>query len=293
MKKENKIKLGLPSRGLRDQTLKLFKLANYETKFSESLYHLKIDDPEIECILARTEEIASYIEKGIIDAGITQKARLLDQKVKAIEVTELNYGNNTWWNAKVVLAIPKDSKIKSLKGLEGKKILTRLPEITKNYLKSHKVKAKVELVSWPTEPKIPIFGDAVVEFTNTGEALKTHNLKVLDVLMETSPVLIINIKTWQNKWKREKIENLGILLKGARIGLEMVGLMLHVSSEKIEDVLKILPALKRPTVTRLKGQNWFSVFTVADEKETREIIPKLKKIGCTDIVELPLNKVVL
>lgn len=293
MEKIKKIKFGFPSREWQNQTIKLFELTGYKIKLEKALYYLEIDDPEIECVLARTEEIASYVEKGTIDAGITQKVHLLEQKAKVVEVAELNYGNDVWWNTKLVLAIPEDSKIKSVKDLEGKKVLARVSEIAKEYLKKHKVKAKVEWSDRPTEPKIPSFGDAIFEFTNTGNALKAHNLKILDTVMETIPELIANQKTWRNKWKREKIENLGILLKGARLALEMAGLMLHVSGEDIGKALKILPALKKPTITRLREKNRFDILTVVNKKEIRTLIPKLKKNGCTDIVEFPLNKVVI
>ena len=293
MKKTKKIKFGFPSREWQNQTIKLFELAGYKIKLEKALHQLEIDDPGIECVLARTEEIASYVEKGIIDAGITQKVHLLEQKVKVVEVAELNYGNDVWWNTKLVLAIPENSKIKSVKDLEGKKVLARVLEIAKDYFKKHKIKAEVEWSDRPTEPKIPTFGDAIVEFTNTGNALKAHNLKILDTLMETTPELIANQEIWKNKWKREKIEDLAILLRGARNGLEMVGLILHASNQMMEKVLKVLPALKKPTVTQLRERNWFDVLAVANKKEIRKIIPKLKKIGCTDIVEFPLNKVVL
>jgi len=288
MKKINKIKFGFPSGVLRDQTVELFEKAGYEVNLQESLYQLKIDDPEIECYLARVQEITRNVEEGIMDAGITEKAFILDQKVDVVEI-----GHNILRNAKIVLAVPENSKIKLVKDLEGKKILARVPEITKNYLRKYRVKAKVEWTDRPGEPKIPTFGDAIVEFTNTGNALKTHNLKIIDTLMETTPELIANQEIWKDKWKREKIENLAILLKGARLAQEYVGLMLHASNEMMEEVLKVLPSLKKPTVTQLRGKNWFDVLTVANKKEIRKIIPKLKKIGCTDIVEFPLNKVVI
>ncbi len=293
MKKIKKIKFGFPSREWQSQTIKLFELAGYKVKLEENLYHLEIDDPEIECILAKTEEITSSVEKGIIDAGITQKVHLLEQKVKVVEVAEFNYGNDVWWNTKLVLAIPEDSKVKSVKDLEGKKVLARVLEIAKEYFKRQKVKVNLEWSDRPTEPKILTFGDATVEFTNTGNALRAHNLKILDILMETTPVLIVNQKSWQNKWKREKMEDLAILLKGARLAQEYSGLMLHASNEMMEEVLNILPALKKPTVTHLRGENWFDVLTVVKKKEIRKLIPQLKKIGCISIVEFPLNKVVL
>jgi len=292
MKKLNKIKLGFPSREWRNQTIKLFEVAGYKVKFEGNLHRLEIDDPEIECVLAKTEEIASFVEKGILDAGITQKVHLLEQKVKIVEVAKFNYGNDVWWNTKLVLAVPEDSKVKSVRDLKGKKILARVSEIAKEYFNKHRVKAKIEWSDRPTEPKIPTFGDAAVEFTNTGNALKAHNLRIVDVLMETSPTLFMNEKSYKDKWKREKIEDLAILLVGARLAQEYSGLMLHASNKMMEKVLKILPALKKPTVTHLRGENWFDVLTVAKKKDIRELIPKLKKIGCTDIIEFPLNKVI-
>ena len=287
-----KIKFGFPIREWRNQTIKLFEAAGYKMKLEESLYRLEIDDPEIEFFLAKTEEIASFVEKGVLDAGITQQVHLLNQKVKVVKVAKFNYGNNVWWNTKLVLAVPENSRIKSIKNLQGKKVLVRVSEIAKEYFKKHKVRAKIEWSDRPTEPKIPTFGDATIEFTNTGNALKAHNLKVIDVLMETSPWLIANEKSYQDKWKRGKMEDLAMLLQGAGLAREYSGLMLHASNEMMEQVFKILPSLKKPTVTHLRGENWFDVLTVADKKKIRELIPQLKEIGCTDIVEFPLNKVI-
>jgi len=292
MKKINKIKLGLPIELLKDQTVKLFQAAGYNLQIDEGLYRGYIDEPEIEIFLARDQELTFYTKQGAVDAAIAQEAYLLDQKVKIVPIASFDYGVNIWSNAKIVLAVPENSKIKSIKDLKGKKILSRVPTLTKEYLKRHNIAAKVEWTDRPAEPKIPSLGDAIVEFTNTGTTLKAFNLKIIDVLLETSPTLFMNKKSYQDKWKREKIENLAILLKGARLAQEHAGLMLHASNEMMDKVLKVLPALKKPTVTQLNGENWFDVLTVANKKEIRKIIPKLKKIGCTDIVEFPLNKVV-
>jgi len=293
MKKQNKIKFGFPWEYLREGAVELFKKAGYEVEVDEHSYRIEIDDPEIECITSKVEELAPLVEKGIVDVGITEKAFILDSKAKVIELVDLDYGYKTWESAKIVLAVSENSRINSVKDLKGKKIATWVPEIAKNYLKKHKVKAEVEFTNLPAEPKCPSLVDGVIEFVNTGNSLRKFRLKTLDILMETSPWLIANKEAWKNKWKRKKIENLAILLKGARLGQEMAGLMLHASNEMVEEVLKVLPALKKPTVTQLRGENWFDVLAVADKKEIRKIIPKLKKIGCTDIVEFPLNKVVL
>lgn len=292
-KKEHKVRLGLPRGLLKGQTEKLFSAAGYELKIEESFYRARIDDPEIEIFLARDQELTGYTELGAIDAAVGQWAYVLDQQVKVVPIEKFKYGVNIWGNAKIVLAVPKTSKIKSVKDLAGKKILARLPRIAREYLKKHKVQAEIEWTDRPSEPKVPLLGDAIVEFTNTGKTLEAFNLKIIDVLLETSPTLFMNKKAFQNKWKREKIEDLAVLLQGARLAEDMAGLMLHASNKMLEHVFKILPALKKPTVTHLRGEDWFDVLTVVDRKELRKLIPELKKIGCTDIVEFPLNKVVL
>lgn len=290
----NKIKFGFPSREWRSQTIKLFEMADYNPVFEEALLSLKIDDIDFECTLERTEGIAEHVEKGIFDAGITQSIRLVEQNIKnVVKVAEFEYGNNVWWKTKLVLAVPEKSKIKSVKDLKGKKVLTRVSKITKEYFKKNKVSAEIEWTDRPTETKVPTLGDAVVEFTNTGNAMRNNGLRIIDVIAETVPVLIANQSAWKNKQKREKIEDLGLLLSGARFGENYAGLMLHASNDMMEEVLNVLPSLKKPTVTHLRGENWFDVFTVAEKEKIREIIPKLKKIGCTDIIEFPLKKVVI
>lgn len=293
MKKQKEIKFGFPWEYLREGAVELFKLAGYKVNIDEHSYRIEIDDPEIRCIASKVEELAPLVEKGILDAGITEKAFILDAKANVVEIVDLDYGYKTWKKAKIVLAVSENSKIKTVKDLEGKKILTWVPEISKDYLRKHGVKAEIEFTNLPAEPKCPFFADGIIEFVNTGESLRKFRLKILDTLMETSPWLFANKKTFQDKWKRKKIEDLAMLLKGARLALEYSGLMLHASNEMMAEVLKVLPALKKPTVTQLRGENWFDVLTVIKKKELREIIPKLKKIGCTGIVEFPLNKVVL
>lgn len=294
MKKENKLKFGFPAGIIKDEIIELFKKASYSVNFNEKLQKVEIDDPEIECLVTRPIEIAPFVEKGILDAGIVTTAAVLETKAKVTDVCNLDYEKSTLGKTKLVLAIPKNSDIKSLKDLNGKKIITRVPEITKKFLKENKISAEIIFSDTEVaEAKVLVIADAAVEFTKTGSTLKTYNLKAIKVLMENLVILVTNKKSLENKWKREKIESLGLLLKGARVAQEMVGLMLHASNDMMEEVLKILPALKRPTVTRLRGENWFDVSTVADKKEVRKIIPKLKKIGCTGIIELPLNKVVV
>lgn len=293
MKKQKKIRFAFPWEYLRDGAVELFRKAGYEMSIDEHSYRVEIDDPEIEFITSKVEELAPLVEKGIVDVGITEKAFVLDAKAKVVNLADLNYGYKTWKGAQVVLEVPNNSKIKSVKDLEGKKIATWVPNITKDYFQKRKVRVDIESTNLPAEPKCPALVDGVVEFINTGTAMKKFNLKIIDVLMETSPWLIANGESYSDKWKRRKIDDLTLLLKGARLAQEYAGLMLHASNDMMERVLKVLPALKKPTVTHLRGENWFDVLTIANKIEIRKIIPKLKKIGCSDIVEFPLNKVVL
>ena len=294
-KKENKIiRLGIPTRFLLPPTLTIFKAASYDLEVDEKTFQAKIDDPEIQCFLERTREITKEVENGILDVGISATDRVIGIGAKVVEVCSLDYTREgVWGKGKIVLVVPKDSKIKTLKDLNGKTIITRFPEITEEFLKKNKLSAKIDISDVPNESRIGKLADAGVEFVLTGSTLENYHLKSIAFLMETSAILIANPKSLKDKWKKEKIENLGLLLKGARLGQEMAGLMLHASNNMMEEVLKVLPALKKPTVTHLRGENWFDVFTVANKKEVREIIPKLKGIGCTDIVEFPLNKVVV
>ena len=292
MKKENKIKFGIPGWTLREPIEELFIKTGYDFKIDERSSAVYIDDPEIDCFFARAKEICPLIERGILDGGIVSKAAIAETKTKLSEICDLSPLMSISGETRLVLAVPEKSKIKLLRDLKGKKIVTRVPEITKEFLRKNKISATIEFSDGANEAKVPGFADALVELTNTGATLKAHNLKILEVLMKDSVILGANEKSLQNKWKRKKMEDLAILLKGARLAREYAGLMLHASNDMMEAVLKILPSLKKPTVTHLRGENWFDVLTVAKKKEIRELIPKLKKIGCTDIVEFPLNKVI-
>lgn len=295
MKKENKIKFGFPGGAIKDHTIELFKMAGYQIEFDEKFQKVKIDDPKLECVVTRPIEIAPFVEKGFLDAGIVTEAAVLESGAKVVNISNLGYEMSIWDNANVLLAVPENSNIKTLKDLKGKKIVTRIPKITKEFLKKKNISAEI-LVSdmLVNESKVGLVADAIVEIYNRGSTLRAYNLKPLASFMKSQAILITNKSIFEkDKWKREKIESLGLLLKGARLAQEYSGLMLHASNNMMEEVLKVLPALKKPTVTQLRGENWFDVFTVAKKKMVREIIPKLKKIGCTDIIEFPLNKVVI
>ena len=296
MKNEQKLRLGIPTRFLLPQTLDLLKAAGYNVEIEENTFRAKIDDPEIECYLGRAVEVAKRVADGIFDVGISSKDRVIEAGVQTQiqELCDLEYTRKgIWGSGKIAIIVPNASDIQDIKDLEGKIILTRFPEVTKQFLQEHKVTAILEVSDIPNEPQIGKLADAGVEFVLTGGTLEAYNLRSIATIMETSAVFIANKDALQDTWKKEKIDDLLLLLQGARRGQEMVGLMLHASNDMMEEVLKILPALKKPTVTLLRGENWFEVFTVAKEKEARKLIPQLKNIGCTNIIEFPLNKVVI
>ena len=287
-----KLRLGIPKGSLQDATINLFKKAGYVIRVDERSYYPKIDDPEIECVLIRAQEMARYVEEGAIDAGLTGKDWIVENGADVVEIAELLYAKQGLGKVKWVLAVPENSKIKGVKDLQGKRIATELVNVSKNYLKKHKVKANVEFSWGATEVKPPQLADAIIEVTETGASLKVNKLKIIDTIMESSTRFIANKSAWKNKNKRKKMLNLAILLKGAIAAEEKVGLMMNVPNKKLDKILKILPAMKKPTISKLVGCDWSDVFTVADEKEVRGLIPKLKRAGAQGIIELPLNKVI-
>lgn len=288
-----KLKLGIPKGSLQEYTLRAFKLAGFDIKIPPRGYFLKIDDPEIKCFLLRPQEIPKYIEKGKLDLGISGDDWIRETKAEVIEVCDLRYAKNKIKKVKWVLAVPKDSKIKSIKDLEGKTISTEALNLAKDYLEKNKVKAKIEFSWGATEVKPPRFTDAIIDLVETGASLKAHNLKILDTIFESSTKLIANKKSWGDKWKKEKIKDLTLLLKGAVDSEEAVSLTMHVLEEKLKSTLETCPEIKRPVIKKIAGENWYDVSFSCQEKETRELIPKLKRLGCQGIIEFPLNKAIL
>ena len=287
---ENKLKLGIPKGSLQEYTIKIFQSADFDINVPERGYFLKIDDPEIECFLLRPQEIPRYIEKGKLDLGISGDDWILESKAKIIEVCDLKYAKQKIKKVKWVLAVPQSSKIKSVKDLKGKTISTEAVNLVKNYLKKSKVKARVEFSWGTTEVKPPRFADAICDITETGASLRAHNLKVIDTILVSSTKLITNKQAWQDKWKKEKIKDLALLLQGAVGGEEMVNIMMHIPGTKLNRILKFLP--KAPTIKKLIGENWYDIEISCKERETRELIPRLKRMGCQGIVEFPINKIV-
>ncbi|OPY74436.1 MAG: ATP phosphoribosyltransferase [Syntrophorhabdus sp. PtaU1.Bin058] len=286
------LKIGLPKGSLQETTFKLFKNAGYTIKLLERSYVPSIDDPEIEGLVIRAQEMARYVEDGILDMGITGWDWVLEQDAKVVELVRLKYGKVGFRGVKWVVAVPADSRIRRVEDLKGKKIATELVGFTKRYLKKKGIEAAVEFSWGATEVKPPLLADAIVEVTETGASLKANNLRIIETILESETVLIANRGAWKDKWKRRKMENITMLLKGALLAEEKVGLKMNVPKSKLDKVTGILPSLHTPTVSNLSDQKWVAVEVIMDEKTVRNIIPELKRAGAQGIVEYPLNKVI-
>ena len=287
------LKLGLPKGSLQDASLQLFRRAGYEINVSSRSYFPTVDDDEIQCMLIRAQEMARYVEDGILDAGLTGKDWIEENESKVIEVADLVYAKQTFGKVRWVLAVPEKSPFQSVKDLHGKIIATELVGVTKRYLERNGVTAKVEFSWGATEVKPPVLADAIVEVTETGSSLRANGLRIVETVLESNTKFIVNPGSWENAWKRQKVETLIMLLQGAIEAAGKVGLMLNVLRADLEKVLSVLPALKRPTISALSDSDWVAVNTVIEEKTVREIIPRLKAANAQGIVEYPLNKIVV
>ncbi|MFC1768083.1 ATP phosphoribosyltransferase [Candidatus Margulisiibacteriota bacterium] len=286
------IKIGIPKGSLEGKTKELFKKAGYVIKGTERSYFPNVDDNEIEVMLVRAQEISRYVEQGVLDVGITGSDWVKENDSDVATIAELVYAKAGRKKVKWVLAVPSDSKINSVKDLEGKRIATELVKASEAYLKKNNVKASVEFSWGATEAKPPELADAIIEITETGSSLKANKLKIIDTIMESVTVVVANKASLKDAWKKEKIDNVTLLLKGALMAEEMVGLKMNILKNKLDGLLKILPALQKPTISPLSDDKWVDVDTIIEEKVVREIIPKLKKAGASGIVEYPLNKVI-
>ncbi len=287
-----KLKLGIPKGSLENATIDLFRRAGFAITTSSRSYFPSIDDPEIECMLIRAQEMARYVEDGILDAGLTGRDWIEENESQVVAVADLIYAKQSFGKVRWVLAVPASSSFRSVKDLEGKIIATELVATTRRYLAAHGVTAKVEFSWGATEVKPPVLADAIVEVTETGSSLRANNLTIIDTVLESNTQLIANHQSWKDDGKRRKLEDIRMLLQGAINALGKVGLMLNVHKDHLGDVLKVLPALKRPTVSHLSDEEWLAVNTILDETAVRDIIPRLKKAGGEGIVEYPLNKIV-
>jgi len=288
-----KLKLGIPKGSLENATIDLFRRAGFAITTSSRSYFPGIDDPEIECMLIRAQEMARYVEDGILDAGLTGRDWVEENEAFVVPVADLIYAKQSFGKVRWVLAVPEASSFHSVKDLEGKIIATELVATTKRYLASHGVKAKVEFSWGATEVKPPVLADAIVEVTETGSSLRANKLKIIDTVLESNTQLIANRDSWEDPEKRRKLEDIKMLLEGAINALGKVGLMLNVHKNDLAAVLGVLPALKRPTISHLSDEDWLAVNTILDESTVRDIIPRLKQAGGQGIVEYPLNKIVL
>jgi ATP phosphoribosyltransferase len=287
------LKLGVPKGSLEKQTLSLFEKSGWKINISERSYFPDINDDCIKCTICRAQEMSHYVENGTIDAGITGKDWIEENESDVVVVDDLVYSKVSQHPSRWVLAVPVNSKIKALKDLKGKKIATELVNFTSRYFQKRNIDVKVEFSWGATEAKaVSGLADAIVEVTETGSTLKAHGLRIIHVLMESNPQVIANKRSYKDEWKREKIGQIILLLKGALRAENMVGLKMNVPKEKLKAVISILPSLNAPTVAGLYNSNWTSVETVVDSRMVRELIPRLIKSGAEGIIEYPLNKVI-
>jgi ATP phosphoribosyltransferase len=287
------LKLGIPKGSLQDATLELFARAGWKITLSSRSYVPTIDDPEIECLMVRAQEMARYVETGALDAGITGHDWVVETGAAVDELSELVYAKQRLARVRWVLAVPEDSPMRDVRDLAGKTIATEVVQITETYLARHGVKARVEFSWGATEVKVPQLADAIVEVTETGSSLRANRLRIVDTVLESATVFIMNRSAATEPWKREKAENLILMLQGAIAAASKVGLLLNVHRDDLAAVLGVLPALKKPTISALSDPDWVAVNTIIEESVVRQIIPKLKAAKAQGIVEYPLNKIVL
>jgi len=288
-----KLKLGIPKGSLENATVDLFRRAGFQITVSSRSYFPSIDDPDIECMLIRAQEMARYVEDGVLDAGLTGRDWVLENDAHVHTVADLIYAKQSFGKVRWVLAVPESSPVKSVKDLQGKIIATELISATERYLQSHGVTAKVEFSWGATEVKPPELADAIVEVTETGSSLRANKLRIVETVMESNTQLIANLDAWKDDWKHRKLEDMRMLLEGAINALGKVGMMLNVEKKNLAAVLAVLPALKKPTISPLSEGEWLALNTILDETTVRTILPRLKEAGAQGIVEYPLNKIVM
>ena len=286
------LKLGIPKGSLENATIDLFRRAGFQITVNSRSYFPAIDDPNIECMLIRAQEMARYVEDGVLDAGLTGLDWIAETGATIEPIADLIYAKQSFGRVRWVLAVPENSDVVSVKDLEGKVIATELVETTKRYLERNGVTAKVEFSWGATEVKPPVLADAIVEVTETGSSLRANNLRIVETVLESNTQLIANIESWKNAGKKQQLLDIKMLLDGAIAAMGKVGLMMNTPRSSLQAVLDVLPALKTPTVSSLSDENWLALNTILDESTVRTIIPRLKAAGATGIVEYPLNKIV-
>jgi len=291
-KESPSLRFGFPKGSLQDSTFRLFKKGGYNVSVGSRAYVPSVDDPEISGLLIRSQEMARYVQDQVLDAGICGRDWVLENDADVVEVCELKYSKQTNKPIRWVVAVPNDSPIKGIKQLQGKRIATELVGYTERYLKKHGVKATVEFSWGATEVKPPVLADAIVELTETGSSLKANNLRIIETILESVTVLIANKAAFKDPWKRRKLENMAMLLQGAIIAEEKVGLKMNVPRKSLDAVLATLPSMYAPTISNLTNDSWVSIEVILDEKVVRDLLPTIKRAGASGIVEYPLNKVI-
>ena len=289
---DNILKLGIPAGSLQEATAELFRKAGYNIKFSSRSYYPTIDDDEIECLSIRAQEMARYVEQGILDAGITGHDWIVETNADVHEVSELVFSKVSRRPVRWVLAVPEDSPIKTVKDLQGKRIATEAVGLTERYLEKHGVQAEVEFSWGATEVKPPRLVDAIVEVTETGSSLRANALRIVDEVIQSTTRLIANRNSYRDPWKQQKLNNISLMLQSCLAAEGKVGLMLNVRRNDLPRVLGGLPALEQPTVSSLSDPDWVAINTILDEAVVRTIVPQLRDAGATGIVEFPINKII-
>ena len=286
------LKLGLPKGSLQESTFRLFKKAGFNISARERSYYPAVDDPELDGMLIRAQEMSRYVEEGVLDVAITGNDWILDNRSHVVAVADLVYSKQTLTPCRWVLAVPNDSPFEKAEDLQGKKIATELVHVTEDYFSRHGVSADIEFSWGATEVKPPVLADAIVEITETGSSLRANKLRIIDTVLLVKNQLIANEAAWEDPWKRQKIENIAMLLKGALMAEGKVGLKMNLAKKDMDKIMTILDSLKKPTISTLSDPDWIALEVISDENKVRDIIPQLKRAGAQGIVEYPLNKVI-
>ena len=287
-----RLRIALPKGSLEEATLTLFRKAGFQFTVSSRSYFPAADDQELEAMLIRAQEVARYVQEGVFDAGLTGKDWILENRAEVVEVADLCYSKQSMRPCRWVLAVPESSPIRTAKDLQGKKIATEAVELTRDYLRRNGVEAHVEFSWGATEVKAPDLVDAIVEITETGSSLRANNLRIVDEILVTTPRLICNLRSFEDPWKRQKVESIALLLRGTIEAEGRVGLKMNCPKGSLKEVLSVLPAMKKPTISALSDESWVALETILHESEVRTIIPALKRAGACDLIEFPLNKVI-
>ena len=287
-----KLKIGLPSGSLQESTFRLIRKAGIQVSAASRSLYPAFDDPDLEGLMLRAQEMATYVGKGVLDVGLTGLDWIKESGAKVKQVADLNYAKGGLGIVRWVLAVPQGSRVRKPEDLEGKRVATELPGVSKDYFRKRGIKVDLEFSWGSTEAKPPRLADAIIELTETGSSLRANNLRIVETILESTTKLIVNHESWKDPWKRKKVENLNLLLQGALLAEERVGLKMNLPRNKLENVLKVLPAMHTPTIADLADGDWIALEVIIEEKVVRDILPELKRAGAAAIVEYPLNKII-